>query len=452
MASSPSGNTTPVLDPSPVFISTEGEGEIGPQMGRAHYSYRLVSERFARLLAGAGFAPINVRMPEKYKRKTDLSALIGRDVADPVHIAFRWTENLRYMPSALNICHFAWEFEAISDRQLVSGRATSNQKRMLGLADEIWVPSNYTLNTLKKFGLEKSYFIPTPVCGAMLPVRLSKSDAADRLSLVPSVPMFLSSGLTHGANNAVGDALMDGLGSRPFVEPWRRGNDVRIFLTVLNPEDLRKNLLNMLEGFALATAQRGRDILVVKLSVPSGDYFGDSAPHECLRRRYLFRPVSIYHPRILFVWDYLDDVQLSALYSMADFYLSASHCEGQNLPLLEAMAHGTVALSTRNTAMLDYIGDDTAVVIREGVYSGAVPNLAGEITGVSPSVGLATRFDVAEAISAALSLTPRAYEEKSGGGRRAILDDYSEGAVQARIESRFEALKSGRKRIADAVS
>ncbi len=447
LADSPCGDTG---RPSDIFISTEGEGDIAAQMGRAHYSYRLVSRKFAALLGRAGFAPVDVRMPEKYKRAADLSALLGRTVIDPLHLTFRWTENLRYMPAALNICHFAWEFDAISDRELVSGRATSNQKRMLGLADEVWVPSSHTLRTLKTFGLERTHFVPTPVCGDRLPTRLPKAQAADRLALVPSVPMFLSSGLLRDASNAAGETMMDGLGNRPFVEPWRRGKDVKVFLTVLNPEDRRKNLLNMLEGFILATAQRDRDILIVKLSVPSTERFGDYTPSECLRRRYVFRPVSVYHPRILFVWDYLDDAQLAALFSMADFYLSASHCEGQNLPLLEAMAHGTVAISTRNTAMLDYISDDSAVAIGERIYAGAIPDLAGEIAGISPPVGVATRFDVADAIGEALALSPRAYQDKSAGGRRTVMDTYSETAVLARVKARFDALLKDRKRIADA--
>ena len=64
---------------------------------------------------------------------------------------------------------------------------------------------------------------------------------------------------------------------------------------------------------------------------------------------------TIESDRIAFFNAFLSEAQMTALYSLADFYLCTSVAEGQNLPLLEAMAHGTVPVTTANTAMLDYI-------------------------------------------------------------------------------------------------
>ncbi|MBM9539078.1 glycosyltransferase family 4 protein, partial [Desulfobulbus alkaliphilus] len=59
----------------------------------------------------------------------------------------------------------------------------------------------------------------------------------------------------------------------------------------------------------------------------------------------------------------LTRAELNRLYDAATFYVCTSHAEGQNLPLLEAMARGVVPVTVDHTAMSDYISDNDAVVI-----------------------------------------------------------------------------------------
>jgi hypothetical protein len=54
---------------------------------------------------------------------------------------------------------------------------------------------------------------------------------------------------------------------------------------------------------------------------------------------------------------------LADLYRFSSAYLCSSLAEGQNPPLQEAMAYGVVPVTTRHTAMLDYIREDNVVII-----------------------------------------------------------------------------------------
>ena len=59
----------------------------------------------------------------------------------------------------------------------------------------------------------------------------------------------------------------------------------------------------------------------------------------------------------------MTDGEMDRLYRAADFFLCTSSAEGQNLPLLEAMARGVVPVSPATTAMSDYITEDNSVVL-----------------------------------------------------------------------------------------
>jgi glycosyltransferase involved in cell wall biosynthesis len=54
---------------------------------------------------------------------------------------------------------------------------------------------------------------------------------------------------------------------------------------------------------------------------------------------------------------------LARIYRFSAAYLCSSLAEGQNQLLQEAMAWGVVPITTRHTAMLDYICEDNAAII-----------------------------------------------------------------------------------------
>ncbi|HEY0104559.1 MAG TPA: glycosyltransferase [Rhizomicrobium sp.] len=427
-----------------VLYSSEANSDARLHLGSTHYSYGIVAQRFAAMFARGGHRTIAVTAPEKYKRLSDIAAAFGECAGMPIHMSFRATENLRPIPAARNIAHFAWEFDDLKDRELVSRPITQNQTHMLSLMDEIWVPSTYTLDALRRHGLSRAFLVPTPVCGPDAPVRRSRRAVLDTIGLVPATPMLLSSGLSRERNADLLLRSATGLAGLPQIAAWQKGEG-RVFLTICNPEDLRKNLLGIIDGFLFDLAEGSRDLLVVKLVVPSTEHRLGGAQDEHLKPRYK-GPVAEYHPNVVFISEYLDDEEMGALFSLADFYVCASHCEGHNLPLLEAMAHGTCAISTANTAMGDYISDDTAVVIAERRYHGLVPGLMAEISGITPSIAVASRHDVARAIGAAKRLRPDEYRAKADRGRALVLERYSEAAVAQLVAQRLRAVANDPRR------
>jgi glycosyltransferase involved in cell wall biosynthesis len=418
-----------------LYFSSERHRDMHRQIGTAHYSYGIVAGRFARMLAHENYDVVPVAMPEKFKRVQDLEKDCGN--GRPIHLTFRSSENLRPIPFAYNICHFAWEFDVLKDRALVSEPISANQRHMLSLMDEIWVPARMTAEVLRRYGLENVHVVPTPVCGTQLPTRLSRQQALDIIGLTGAVPMLLSSGMTSGQGVLLTQYTTRALADLPpFAQ---ESKDVKIFLNVCNPGDLRKNLLNLIDGFLMATKGREGDILIVKLAAPAAEEFFENRLLDHIRPRFN-GPFAVSHPRIAFVSDYLAEAQMGALYSLADFYVSPSHCEGHNLPLLEAMAHGIAAISTRNTAMEDYIDEDNAVVIAERRFLGAIPQMASESAGVSPLTSIADRFDIARAIRAALAMTPKDYNARVSRGRAMVGERYGEATAMRLVAERLHEI------------
>ena len=109
---------------------------------------------------------------------------------------------------------------------------------------------------------------------------------------------------------------------------------------------------------------------------------------------------------------------MSALYCIADFYICTSAAEGQNLPLLEAMAHGSVPVSTGNTAMADYITADNAFQIAERSVPNISEHMAGTIAGKPFNIHSTNSRDVSAALAQSRAATPA----RPGAGRPAVPD------------------------------
>lgn len=443
----PLGGSSQMNDRDPIarprgtlYVSSEAAGDMRLTIGTAHYSYGIVARRFVRVLRRLDHRVVFLAMPEKYKRRQDLERE-GSDVPErPIHICFRSTENLRPLPLGFNICHFAWEFDALSGEVLVQEPVTKSQRHMLGLMDEIWVPSAYTKKVLSAHGFANVHVVPTPVCADALPERLSRAAAIESIGPLATLPFFMSSAIIDEDNAALAKGMNLALADVPAVRTALENNG-KVFLAVCNPGDRRKNLLNLVDGFLMATRDRDCDVLIVKLAVPMQKVLFEDSPFEHLRPRFN-GPAAVYHPRVVLLCEYLRSEEMSALYSLADYYVSPSHCEGHNLPLLEAMAHGTLAVTTNNTAMSDYVGAENAVVIAERRYLGVVAEMASEVSGSSPVVSFADRFDIARAIRTALDLAPEDHAAKTASGRAMVLDRYGEQAVMRLLEARLNACEA----------
>jgi len=109
------------------------------------------------------------------------------------------------------------------------------------------------------------------------------------------------------------------------------------------------------------------------------------------------------------------------------------------MPLLEAMSFGTVPVTTRNTAMLDYIDDENAIIIEERRFDSPIPRMAADAAGQRYSLTFSSRFDVARACLNAMKLSDAKYEYLSANARRTTFDNYREEIILALVKKRLEA-------------
>jgi glycosyltransferase involved in cell wall biosynthesis len=420
--------------------SSERRGSLGFQLGSAHATYRFVEDSFVRLLDQAGYSTAYVQEPQNYKHAKSYRELLNCAPKDVIHIAFRSTENIRPMQGAKNVCHFAWEFDVMRDSGLVNESILSNQVHMLSMMDEIWVGCEFTRQILEKYGLHKTFVVPKPVVGEILPERLGFKEALAHIGAVPTVPLLLESGLDRETHAELVAPFIAPLSDRLVIRGQAEGTGGRIFLAVVNPGDLRKNLLNLIEGFQIAcNALQSKDTLIIKLLVPNKGDFRVNGLFDYVRPR-LNSPLAYNDNKISFILDFLSDQQLGALFSLADYYLCASHCEGFNIPLLQAMSFGAVPVSTRNTAMVDYIDGDNAILIKERRFLSPIPGMAGDVAGVPYFVDHASRFDIAEACGSAMRQGESDREAMAENARQTVFRQYGEQEVLRRIEERFSVL------------
>lgn len=133
-----------------------------------------------------------------------------------------------------------------------------------------------------------------------------------------------------------------------------------VFTSVLNPRDGRKNWIDIVTAFCWAFSETCDATLILKMThhdlehyrIPLLTLLSRLAPFKC---------------RVLVLHGFLDDQQYRQLIEISDFYVNASTCEGLCLPLMEFLASGKPALAPRHTAMLDYVDEQMAYVVKTSV-------------------------------------------------------------------------------------
>lgn len=422
-----------------ILVSRPIAASLIPELGKAHYSYGFAAAAFVTALERAGLATQPIASPEQFKSRT--YALANDLTAERyLHLIFRSAEDIRPIAGAFNVACFAWEFEALKSDVLASDSILSDQVARLRSCDEIWVPCTYTQSVLKRHGLTNTHVIPAPVVvpDATPTDRTERHRQLREIALFESVPLVSTSAADEEQFGRLAATYTLPLGLQPQVQ--KASNGGTIFLTVCNPYDQRKNLASLIDGFLMATEGCDDAVLIVKL-VTSG-MFGSPQGYLFHQIRVLFGvPHCLNENRVVLFSAYLEDDEMASLYASADYYLCASLAEGQNLPLLEAMAHGCVPVSVANTAMADYITTGNAVVMAEGRYCGAVSGTAGDGAGRPLSMALADRFQVAASVRAALALTDEERDGKRAAAKATVDRLFGSARVVELIRQRIAAMK-----------
>ena len=422
-----------------ILISRPPVAHGGEALGHAHYSYGFAARYFEQMFTNMGIAIKLIRHPEQFKT-SEFAQTQGLTTGRYIHLMFRSTEHLRPIEGCYNIACFAWEFPVLKTSGRSDEPRVDQQAQMLSLCDEVWTPCRYGVDVLRRNGVGSTHYIPAPV--PMPESSGSEREAAMRtLSLVESMHLCsLSTPRLEVAARVVAKAI------KPFhTQPSLRNaldGDGKIFLTVCNPHDLRKNLANLIDGFLMAARGRKHCVLVVKLATSGSRREPVGYVHEVLKG--LFgTPHALDEAQVIFIGGYIPDEQMDALYDLADFYLCTSIAEGQNLPLLEAMARGCVPVSTCNTAMLDYLSEQCAVIIGEKRYLGLIAGTAADVAGERFEISSADRFQVATAVRAALDLAPDDIQAKSLACHDLLVRLFSAEAVFTAVLARLRAVEPG---------
>ena len=222
----------------------------------------------------------------------------------------------------------------------------------------------------------------------------------------------------------------------------------KVYLAIFNPEDFRKNLDAMVRGFD-AFQQHNRDAILIIKALTSPERFTLDLVVLDVMVNKLASGSSFANDNIIVFNQFLTDEEMSALYDLADFYLCTSIAEGQNLPLLEAMARGVVPVTTRTTAMLDYIDPSDAVIIETTSVLNENPHLAGCIAGKPYDVDVCDARQVTAALNEANALTEDAYNRLSSAARMMVHDRMSFSRLQPAIAERLRAIAPGRSQTPD---
>jgi glycosyltransferase involved in cell wall biosynthesis len=212
-------------------------------------------------------------------------------------------------------------------------------------------------------------------------------------------------------------------------------NQPLVFVSILNPDEPGKNLTALIGGFLEFHSEHPESLLLLKLVVDNTSDPLDAVLTGILRTR-----ISGYElidcNAVWLATAPLTEPVLADLYRFSSAYLCSSLAEGQNSPLQEAMASGVVPITTRHTAMIDYIREENAVIIRSQRCPIDRPDTA---MGTDPDASwhVCTSADVACGLRQFAGLGETARRELGARARAAIASDFSVATVARLIHSRL---------------
>jgi glycosyltransferase involved in cell wall biosynthesis len=420
-----------LAQPIKVFLSSTIWQQGGPSFisGRQHYSYEIARRKFEAVLHRLDVELHDVPRPEIY------AAPVSRPFVDEtsLHLIFKPTGWIRLFKGVRNIAWVTWEFDKLTGREK-SGQQHpfTNMRRMLTIPHEIWTPCEFTREVFRAAGVPNVHRIPAAIAvpSVALPIRLP--GIPPDLDKIPWINLRIGFGRYGDINRS--------FPSRPhrlseIIRDFYGGQQPLVFVSMLNPHEPGKNLSALIGGFLEFHNDHPDSLLLLKLVV---DNTGD--PLESVPTGILRLHISGYElidcNAVWLATAQLAEPVVADLYRFSSAYLCSSLAEGQNPPLQEAMAYGVVPVTTRHTAMLDYIREDNAVIIRSQRRPIDRPDTA---MGPDPDASwhVCTSTDVACALRQFARLGEAARQELGVRARATIACDFSLTTVARLIHSRL---------------
>lgn len=342
----------------PLFYSDAAGGPSKRTMlaGAPHYSYAFPCERIVSLFRERDVSYLS--RPEIISSEVARRALGISSLEETAHLIFKPFDQIRVLKGAFNVAHVPWEFNHLVDVPREEyPHPFHSQSRMLRTCDEIWTGSTHAAAVYREHGVEQVHVVPSPVpVPDMLPTNVNKRTLFSRFADLPSISLGISFGINNIPRH---QRAIEPLEQQPALADLDR---IRLYVTVFNPGDFRKNAERMLRGFATFAESHPEAVLLVKLVIDNErPTLATVQQHTLLPK---FRETTILHSKnVIFISSFLKDDAMTDLYRLADHYVCLSIGEGQNLPLCESMAQGSVPISVAHTAMGDYVDESVAFVV-----------------------------------------------------------------------------------------
>lgn len=216
---------------------------------------------------------------------------------------------------------------------------SSKIARVVTVHDLVW---KYTPETMRKLSLSvEKHLMPSAISQADLIIADSESTAEGIRETFPNFKdkvRVVHLGVSEmPKSNGLDSMLKLGI-TKPYI----------LFVGTLEP---RKNLARLLESFSNTSDEIKKSVSLV---IVGGKGWGNINLDEEIKRCNLGQSVK--------VLGFVEDNQLSTLYSEALFLAMPSLYEGFGLPILEAMSFGTPVLTSNVSSMPEVLGSGGIVV------------------------------------------------------------------------------------------
>lgn len=166
----------------------------------------------------------------------------------------------------------------------------------------------------------------------------TRRDIISCLRIKPEKVRTIHLGVEHERFREIGDDAVLGAVRKKYALPEE-------FLLYLGTIEPRKNIAGLLRAYKMALSKSKLPMLVLAGQKGWGyeEVFSILGNDAVLRKtvRYL---------------DYVDDVDIPALYNMAEAFIYPSFYEGFGLPVLEAMACGTPVITSNRSSLPEVVG------------------------------------------------------------------------------------------------
>jgi glycosyltransferase involved in cell wall biosynthesis len=332
-----------------------------------------------------------------------------------------------------NIAWVIWEFDELTGRETTGPQHPfTDMRRMLTIPHEIWTPCEYTRQVFRAGGVPNVHRIPAPIAVPRMALPIRFPDIPPDLDKAPWINLRVGFGRYWDINQSLpsgphrlSEVILDFYNGH---QPW-------VFLSILNPHEPGKNLTALIGGFLEFHSEHPDSLLLLKLIVDNtGDHLDDVLTG--ILRLHISGYELIDSNAVWLATAQLAEPVLADLYRFSSAYLCSSSAEGQNLLMQEAMAWGVVPITTRHTAMLDYITEDNAVIISSERRPIDRPDTA---MGPDPDTSwhVCTSADVACALRRFAGLGEAPRRELGARGRATIARDFSVAKVARLIHSRL---------------